>query len=108
MQQGRTCQDSSLDLVRGRPTGAVRVSIGFMTRPQEAITRLLNFLRQNFQDRTCATYVPSVVPSESASADSTRELSPLPPVYLHSIYVYPIKSCAGRAITFASISLACR
>jgi molybdenum cofactor sulfurtransferase len=96
MKQGRTCQDSSVDLVNGRPTGAVRVSVGYMTDPAYAITRLLDFLRHHFLNKT----MPNVSQPTSKiylSSDNEQQESTDPTVFLHSIYVYPIKSCAGDA-----------
>jgi hypothetical protein len=110
LQRGRTCQDSRLDLVEGRPTGAVRVSVGYMTDPRLAAARLLGFLRRHFVDQTGSMQQeqeqePDLAPrsatdSEDAATSSSSEASSSAPpggIYLHSIYVYPIKSCAGAA-----------
>ena len=97
IQQGRTCQDSTLDLTReGRPTGAVRVSIGYMTTVAH-VNRLVNFIKSHFLDQVGSTLNTlkhsNVVNRENEISGVRCDKSPT--IYMRSIYVYPIKSCAG-------------
>lgn len=136
LQRGRTCQDSGggHDLAATadggwRPTGAVRVSVGYMTAPGPATARLVGFLRRHFLDQTDShpnsgsrtkkvQHDNATTGAFSASnrghdkgghngsdkedAEKRGQLSrssqPQHSIFLHSIYVYPIKSCAGTAL----------
>jgi molybdenum cofactor sulfurtransferase len=104
VKRGRSCADSSGDIIDGCPTGAVRASLGYMSSRRDC-DALLNMLRDVFLDKTGNT-----LQTESASVDSatvvsvsdsvvaegsSRASQPHEAIQLRSIYVYPIKSCAG-------------
>ena len=46
LQAGHTCGDEN-DLIGGRPTGAVRVSLGYMSSERDCL-RLVQVVRDNF------------------------------------------------------------
>ena len=107
MSRGRSCQDSGGDIIDGRPTGAVRVSVGYMTTRSDC-DALLSMLQENFLNRTSSTLdnisaVHGPSPSLRGSAEAPGMVGNEPTdgdngqaVELRSIYVYPIKSCAGN------------
>ena len=128
LRAGRSCQDSRADLAVGRPRGAVRVSVGYMTFPRLAAARFLAFLRRHFLDQPRPARAPgtdthtqrdtadsdtagyrqgaaaSVLAGGASSAmvhktSAAASGPPAPPVYLRAIYVYPIKSCAGTPLS---------
>lgn len=72
------------DLVSGRPTGAVRVSFGFASSPQDAraVSRLI--CQQFRQAGPAEGGAPGPAPATPRS-------------FLAALWVYPIKSCGGCA-----------
>lgn len=93
-QAGHVCGDQ-LDLIDGTPTGSVRLSVGYMTRPSD-IDRVVRMIAD--------TYIGSHIHRNLRNLRS-NDLShnTKPPaqsaVRLHQIHVYPIKSCAPHRIT---------
>ncbi|CAN0511143.1 unnamed protein product, partial [Ectocarpus sp. 12 AP-2014] len=79
LERGHVCWDEH-DLIDGRPTGLVRVSLGWMSTWEDA-TAFVTFVRKHFVSTT-----PLQV----------RYRSTRPRRYLEAIYVYPIKSCAPQ------------
>ncbi|KAK2596253.1 hypothetical protein QQS21_006345 [Conoideocrella luteorostrata] len=71
------------DIIRGRPTGVIRVSLGAMST-QSDITNFIHFLRE-FYTSTKST-------SETMSIRNSKQLSAL---FVEDIVVFPIKSCQG-------------
>lgn len=101
-KRGRSCADTSADIIDGRPTGAVRVSLGYMSSRRDC-DALLRMLREMFLDKCGSTLLPVGRPVAASIAqdsvgksvaNSTSQHS----IQLRSIYVYPIKSCAGIRI----------
>ncbi|XP_064555458.1 molybdenum cofactor sulfurase isoform X1 [Drosophila montana] len=93
---GRICGDY-YDLLDGQPTGAVRVSFGYMTRLQD-VERLLQMLR--------ASYIHSKPQQRFSFIEQQAELLPkvlqqraqrLRPRLLQ-LAIYPVKSCAAFKI----------
>jgi len=105
---GHVCWDEN-DLVEGRPTGAVRVSFGYMST-WEDVTALLHLLDKYFVSKTTttpavpsATFVPSLSLS-MPSLSSCGQSSPSPALLtsqprLGGILLYPIKSCGAMSVT---------
>ncbi|KZS21851.1 Molybdenum cofactor sulfurase [Daphnia magna] len=84
---GHKCGDEN-DLIHGRPTGAVRVSFGYMSQRKDVI-QFLTILRQCFlQDN---------VAPRKGTAEKLLEPVRQNRTYfeLIGIHVYPIKSCGG-------------
>ncbi|OQR99058.1 molybdenum cofactor sulfurase [Achlya hypogyna] len=83
MELGHTCGDA-MDVIDGRPTGAVRVSVGYMTTRAD-VDKFLDFIATYFVARAVAP-APVVPP-------------PMPQkLYLAKITLFPIKSCAGLSV----------
>ncbi|KAF2209845.1 hypothetical protein CERZMDRAFT_69689 [Cercospora zeae-maydis SCOH1-5] len=83
---------SDNDVMNGKPTGMVRISLGAMSTRSDA-TKFLEFVEEFFVDPTPAT---ASVPSSPVSlgADSG------PRFYVESLTVYPIKSCSGWQVPY--------
>ncbi|XP_062115811.1 molybdenum cofactor sulfurase isoform X2 [Humulus lupulus] len=85
IEAGHVCWDD-YDIVHGKPTGAVRVSFGYMSTYEDAKT-FVDFIKDSFV----------ALPNQTASLykqDDEARLSTAK-VGLRSIIIYPIKSCAG-------------
>ncbi|KAH3759499.1 molybdenum cofactor sulfurase [Pelomyxa schiedti] len=89
---GHVCWMDGVDLVQGRPTGAIRASFGWCSTKREA-DKLVSVIRSHF--------IEDKFPNPPATPPDLRLLlSPVPANELRvsAIYVYPIKSCAGFAV----------
>ncbi|XP_052180112.1 molybdenum cofactor sulfurase [Diospyros lotus] len=93
IEAGHICWDDH-DIVHGKPTGAVRISFGYMSTFEDA-RKCLDFLANYFvsvQNQPArilpsgarSIHLPTKVPERAAAR-----------CYLQSITIYPIKSCAG-------------
>lgn len=95
---GHICSDYN-DLVDGVPTGAVRVSVGYMTT-KEDIDRLVNMIKDNYLKSTKHrievmeySNLPKAlqhIPAKLKKSQSPR---------LRKICIYPIKSCGSFDIS---------
>ncbi|GMY33370.1 molybdenum cofactor sulfurase isoform X2, partial [Fagus crenata] len=95
MEVGHVCWDDN-DILNGKPTGAVRVSFGYMSTYEDA-KKFIDFVRSSFVS----------LPNQTGLGYHLRERSiPFPDkdlesrllassFFLKSITIYPIKSCAG-------------
>ncbi|CAN0106082.1 unnamed protein product, partial [Hapterophycus canaliculatus] len=107
--RGHVCWDEH-DLIDGRPTGLVRVSLGWMST-WEDVAAFLGFVRKHFVNGAPLQATPEFSPKKphvsgpspvlSASAasqnvDNEAEPPRRPQRVLEAIYVYPIKSCAPQ------------
>lgn len=81
-KSGHKCGDEN-DIVQGRPTGAVRVSFGYMSRKSEA-DRLVEILRRSFLTAQNGSGSPETNSDETATSTT-----------LTGIHVYPVKSCGS-------------
>ncbi|RPB12903.1 PLP-dependent transferase [Morchella conica CCBAS932] len=81
---GHRCWDDQ-DVMRGKPTGAIRISLGAMSTVNDLLV-FLRFLEEFYVDHTTPT--PAVARQPSASAALTVE----------NLTIYPIKSCGGYSI----------
>jgi molybdenum cofactor sulfurtransferase len=75
------------DIVAGKPTGAIRASLGPMSTISD-VTRFIDFLTEFYVDQR--SHLDTEV-QETASTESLVEL----PLRVKSIIVFPIKSCGG-------------
>jgi molybdenum cofactor sulfurtransferase len=92
---GHVCWDR-VDLVDGRPTGAVRASLGFFSAPED-VWALVRFVRRQFLEAPPAApasaplvapvAAPRRVPASSGSSG-----------VLQSLTLFPVKSCAGTTV----------
>ncbi|KAF7140730.1 hypothetical protein RHSIM_Rhsim06G0239800 [Rhododendron simsii] len=93
IKAGHVCWDDH-DIVNGKPTGAVRVSFGYMSTFEDA-KKLVNFIVSSFA--SWPTQAERVDPSRARSIcfpDEGLKRSTAK-YFLRSVTVYPIKSCAG-------------
>ncbi|KAG2761835.1 Molybdenum cofactor sulfurase [Phytophthora cactorum] len=89
---GHVCGDD-IDVVNGLPTGAVRLSLGYMTTFED-IEAFVEFTSKYFVCTTAPAEVTDImVPSSSISS---RPVSKGP--YLCKLTLFPIKSCAGMVV----------
>ncbi|KAL8205664.1 hypothetical protein R6Q57_009215 [Mikania cordata] len=88
IEAGHVCWDD-LDILHGKPTGAVRVSFGYMSTFEDA-WRFVNFIVCSFIMLPISTLRSRSLHSaiEAAGRMTTEH-------HLTLIVVYPIKSCAG-------------
>ncbi|KAK4786501.1 hypothetical protein SAY86_003190 [Trapa natans] len=82
VEAGHVCWDDN-DILNGKPTGAVRVSFGYMSTYEDA-KKLLDFLKGSF-----------ATSGNHCSLPCTKRLSSGQGIRVKSIHIYPIKSCAG-------------
>ncbi|XP_060967881.1 molybdenum cofactor sulfurase isoform X3 [Cannabis sativa] len=85
IEAGHVCWDD-YDIVHGKPTGAVRVSFGYMSTYEDA-KKFVDFIKDSFV----------ALPKQTArlyKKDDEARL-PIAKIGLRSIIIYPIKSCAG-------------
>ncbi|GAQ81349.1 molybdenum cofactor sulfurase [Klebsormidium nitens] len=91
-EAGHVCWDDQ-DLIDGRPTGAIRISFGYMTTVEDA-RAVLRFVRDYFvvTEPEPLSERNGVAESRAKDTDCARE-----PMVLEKILLYPIKSCGGFA-----------
>ena len=92
LKAGRSCWDESpgSDVLSGRPTGAVRASLGLDSADAD-VAALLTFLRESFLDRLPTSNRSSQVTALAVQPAGSE-------VKLVEMYIYPVKSCAGLAV----------
>ena len=81
---GQRCGNER-DVVNGKPTGVIRVSLGAMSTMQD-VTAFLDFLREFFVDKATSGH------------EAVPDVLPLPGLCIESLMVFPIKSCAGWSV----------
>jgi len=82
---GRVCWSEDMDIVSGKPTGAVRVSLGHATRFEDVDT-FLGFISEHFVQPEGAELWPESPPNPPLK---------LQPLVVSQILVFPIKSCSA-------------
>lgn len=82
---GHICGDD-MDMIRGKPTGAIRVSLGAMSSFED-VTALIKCLQKYFLDNPSQNYNPSKITSATTGS-----------IYVKAIHVYPIKSCSAFSV----------
>lgn len=93
MKAGHVCGDD-IDIVDGLPTGAVRLSIGYMTTFED-VAAVLSFVDKYFVGRVEPEQLSQrVVTSSSAEYPIPRGGMP----FLRKITLFPIKSCGGMVV----------
>ena len=86
---GHRC-GSENDLVNGKPTGTIRVSLGAMSSLQD-VTSFISFLSEYYVDRSLPKHVGQPSLELPAAANHGRFV-------VDSLSVFPIKSCAAFRI----------
>ena len=87
LDKGHVCWDGN-DLANGRPTGAIRVSLGYMSTRAEA-DRWISFLREHFV----------ILDTPEAEQTAKRKATQTSAVAVTRVVVYPVKSCAGFEVS---------
>lgn len=127
---GHVCWDDQ-DIINNQPTGVIRVSFGYASTKEDAES-IIRFITETFQQTNRKIFNVTRKPIEKQEQQhhgpATRHDASIPPyastvpIYpcgpcthamtttVHSIFIYPVKSCAGIQIDAAlSSSLhACR
>ncbi|KAF1318396.1 Molybdenum cofactor sulfurase, partial [Globisporangium splendens] len=88
IEAGHVCGDD-MDLVNGLPTGAVRISIGYMTTFEDIVA---------FTDFVTKYFVSTMEPVKQMPATNIVTKEPREGVYLRKITLFPIKSCGGMVV----------
>jgi molybdenum cofactor sulfurtransferase len=87
---GQRCGNDN-DIIRGKPTGMIRVSLGAMSTLKD-VSLFVDFVREFFVQGSPPTSQPPVL-----------SLCPEPPagrlLHVESISIYPIKSCAAWSVS---------
>ncbi|CAH8381281.1 unnamed protein product [Eruca vesicaria subsp. sativa] len=98
VEAGHVCWDDN-DVINGKPTGAVRVSFGYMSTFVEA-KKFIDFIISSFV--TPSTKIGNGIAVNGRFAQLPSEefesKESFPRHYLKSITIYPIKSCAGFSV----------
>ncbi|KAF3399445.1 Molybdenum cofactor sulfurase [Talaromyces pinophilus] len=84
---GQRCGDEN-DIMQGKPTGALRSSLGPMTSSTD-IDRFVSFITEFYAEQTPLPALSDVQLLGTAEADR---------YYVESLCVYPIKSCSGFTV----------
>ncbi|KAH6768695.1 molybdenum cofactor sulfurase [Perilla frutescens var. frutescens] len=92
IEAGHVCWDDH-DILNGKPTGAVRVSFGYMSTFEDAMT-FLKFIKSSFVPQLTHLDIFGEKPFHPA----TEEVERITRYFLKSITIYPIKSCAGFSV----------
>jgi len=87
-ESGHSCWDDK-DVMNGKPTGAVRISFGYMSTFEDADS-FLEFLRGCFLERQ-----EPLSRDLTGGANGTTTSTTTGELALSGIFVYPIKSCQG-------------
>ncbi|XP_062141186.1 molybdenum cofactor sulfurase isoform X1 [Drosophila sulfurigaster albostrigata] len=94
---GRVCGDY-YDLLNGQPTGAVRVSFGYMSRLED-VERLLEMLRNSYVTSKRQQRVEFIVNQVAQLPKPLQQRAQHLRPRLQQLAIYPIKSCAAFKIT---------
>ncbi|KAH8291581.1 hypothetical protein KR018_001258 [Drosophila ironensis] len=95
-QAGRKCGDYN-DLVNGQPTGAVRISFGYMTRVQD-IDKLIEMLCSSYLASETAARLRFIEEKAEQLPPVLKERVPLLWPKLLQMAIYPVKSCGAYKI----------
>lgn len=86
---GQRCGSENDDVINGQPTGMIRASLGAMSTTKD-VDLFVSFISEFFLDRT-----PAPDPDALSSPVILAEPPASSQLYIESLTVYPIKSCAG-------------
>ncbi|XP_078437514.1 molybdenum cofactor sulfurase (LOS5) (ABA3) isoform X2 [Wolffia australiana] len=92
LEAGHVCWDDN-DILNGKPTGAVRISFGYMSVFEDA-WKFLKFVENSFVSR--ANFICEVLTTESKEGCLQKYESR--DICISSIAIYPVKSCAGFSV----------
>ncbi|XP_044504727.1 molybdenum cofactor sulfurase-like isoform X2 [Mangifera indica] len=95
IEAGHVCWDDN-DIIRGKPTGAVRISFGYMSTYEEA-KKFIDFIKISFVSSPNKSSNGNLLTASCIllSTEGTDGIHSVSNYFIKSITVYPIKSCAG-------------
>lgn len=98
IEAGHVCWDDN-DIIHGKPTGAIRVSFGYMSTFEDA-KKFIDFIRNSFVSfpNKSANGNLSMGGSIHFSMEGMERWLSVSKSFIKSITVYPIKSCAGFSV----------
>ncbi|CAL1391251.1 unnamed protein product [Linum trigynum] len=104
LEAGHVCWDDH-DLINGKPTGAVRISFGYMSTYEDA-KKFIDFIKGSFVSTQISIGNGHLLTTRafSFSSEGCQKRFPSAVYQLKSITVYPIKSCAGFSAEFWPLS----
>ncbi|KDP25106.1 hypothetical protein JCGZ_22641 [Jatropha curcas] len=98
LEAGHVCWDDN-DIIHGKPTGAVRISFGYMSTYEDA-KKFIDFITRSFVSMPNKSGNGNLLTTRSilfSSEGHERRHSPVG-YHLKSITIYPIKSCGGFSV----------
>ncbi|KAF8024489.1 hypothetical protein BT93_F1612 [Corymbia citriodora subsp. variegata] len=96
VEAGHVCWDDN-DVLHGKPTGAVRVSFGYMSTYEDT-KRFIDFIKKSF---VCTRNNPMSLYKSTVQSNFYWGLKEMPQhvgIHVKSIIIYPIKSCTGFSV----------
>lgn len=95
-EAGHVCWDDN-DVINGKPTGAVRISFGYISTYQDA-EEFLKFLQSSFVSKPIALNNGHTLNMNTLNLLDNQSQQVFPDVRLKSIIIYPVKSCQGFSV----------
>ncbi|XP_044962488.1 molybdenum cofactor sulfurase isoform X1 [Hordeum vulgare subsp. vulgare] len=95
-EAGHVCWDDN-DVINGKPTGAVRISFGYISTYQDA-EEFLKFLQSSFLSKPIAFSNGHMLNMSTLNLVDNQSQQVVPDVRLQSIIIYPVKSCQGFSV----------
>ncbi|KAJ4975209.1 hypothetical protein NE237_000315 [Protea cynaroides] len=93
IEAGHVCWDGN-DILHGKPTGAVRISIGYMST-YEDVKKSISFIVNSFVSLPNQAGIGYKLWENSVDLSTKERYLSTLSVHLKSITIYPIKSCGG-------------
>lgn len=98
LSAGRQCSSDVADIVDGRATGAVRISLGVSTSRGDC-DKFLSFLSSNFLNKTNPMILPFPLDWTLSLSNNETKNASQETLQVSEIIVYPIKSVGGASVT---------
>ncbi|KAF9206670.1 hypothetical protein BGZ49_002031 [Haplosporangium sp. Z 27] len=95
LEAGHVCWDDT-DILNGKPTGSVRVSLGAMSTVDDVLN-FISFLEEYFIDTSDPDAI-TISKDLIGETEDTIENTELVPIEIDSVIIYPIKSCRGYKV----------
>ncbi|XP_068654808.1 molybdenum cofactor sulfurase isoform X2 [Aristolochia californica] len=99
IEAGHVCWDD-FDIIHGKPTGAVRISFGYMSTFEDA-KMFINFIVSAFVSKQSQSREDYLLPTKMTplqKEEGMKRSHSVAGTYLESIIIYPIKSCGGFTV----------
>ncbi len=90
---GHVCSDN-VDLIDGKPTGAVRVSFGYMSTDLD-VQSVVNFIVSHFLETDSMQINGKASTGKSINCEVSEAVQAAQSCVIQSVHIYPIKSCGG-------------